>query len=132
MTNPKLRRGRYSETDGHYAITAVTRDRRPFFLDSNLAAAVIAEIHFCEVGHLLENCAWVVMPDHLHWMFRLRTDDLSRCLQAFSHVPRAQSIKSAALMGRYGSTAFTITACETKKICKHRLAISLPTLFAEA
>lgn len=29
-----------------------------------------------------DSLAWVVMPDHVHWLFELRGDNLSHCVQA--------------------------------------------------
>jgi REP element-mobilizing transposase RayT len=42
---------------------------------------VIAELVFAEQHALAVSLAWAVMPDHLHWMFVLRTPSLSRLVQ---------------------------------------------------
>ncbi|NZA28115.1 transposase [Luteimonas sp. SJ-92] len=37
----------------------------------------------CADEEALDSLAWVVMPDHLHWLLQLRRSSLSRCMQAF-------------------------------------------------
>ena len=71
-----LRRGRVSLPGYVYLITATTRDRRRVFADFRLAA--VAARSFGDNGLLGDNSllAWVLMPDHAHWLLRLgvRTD----------------------------------------------------------
>jgi REP element-mobilizing transposase RayT len=70
MASPRLLIGRRSEPGHWYVITTVTRDRSPLFLQSDLANAVIDEIRSVP-GESAETHAWVVMPDHLHWLMQL-------------------------------------------------------------
>jgi REP element-mobilizing transposase RayT len=66
-----LRRGRYSEPGRIYLITAVTRDRTPVFRDFAAARALVATLrHARALGHA-DTLAYVVMPDHLHWLMTL-------------------------------------------------------------
>lgn len=83
MTNPKLLRGRTSDIGACYAITTVCRARQPVFAQAELANKVVAGIQECVRGGAVESIAWVVMPDHMHWLLQLRDPSLSRCLQAF-------------------------------------------------
>ena len=82
MTNPKLRRGRHSEVGAYYAVTAVCRRRQPFFIDPALAASVASQIQRIAQSGQVASLAWVIMPDHLHWLFRLRSGTLDRHIQA--------------------------------------------------
>ncbi|HEU0187502.1 MAG TPA: transposase [Gallionellaceae bacterium] len=67
-----LRKGRYSAPGHAYLITTVTRARRPLFVEMRPARLVINAIRYhAEQGHV-EPLAYVLMPDHLHWMFVLR------------------------------------------------------------
>lgn len=81
MTNPKLLRGRIPEAGGCYAITTVVHGRRPLLADPALAGIVAAEIFGGTHHEALESLAWVVMPDHVHWLFQLHSGHLSRCIQ---------------------------------------------------
>lgn len=83
MSSPKLARGRHSLPNACYAITAIAWQRRPLFADAQVAQAVIAELrHSQRRGDVLTH-AWTLMPDHLHWLFELRTPSLSGCVQRF-------------------------------------------------
>lgn len=99
MTNARLRRGRHSELGAWYAITTVSHGRLPLFTQPALSAAVIAEIGQAADAGWLQSYAWVLMPDHVHWLFVLRRGDLSGCVQAFKS--RAAHAVNR-LQGRHG------------------------------
>ena len=66
-----LRKGRFSGQYQIYHITTRTRDREPFFLDLTLGRAVVRSLkREDDAGHT-KTLAFVVMPDHLHWLFQL-------------------------------------------------------------
>ena len=69
---------------GHwYVVTTITHDRRPVFRCAQAVLAVLREIRRCEEEGWLQSTAWVLMPDHLHWMFMLTdTQELGRCMQS--------------------------------------------------
>jgi len=72
-----------SRSGATYAVTTVTKARTPLFADAALARTVISEIARCDEDGAIVSHAWVVMPDHLHWIFELRIGSLGRCMQAF-------------------------------------------------
>ncbi|WP_017926888.1 transposase [Thioalkalivibrio sp. HL-Eb18] len=89
-----LRRGRYSEPGRIYLITAVTRDRTPVFRDFAAARALVATLrHAQALGHA-DTLAYVVMPDHLHWLMTLG-DSIS-----LSPVVRSVKAVTARRLGR--------------------------------
>ena len=61
-----LRKGRISETGRPYLVTTVTRNRYPFFQDWRTGRLVVHELR--KAGKYAETLAWVIMPDHLHWL----------------------------------------------------------------
>ena len=65
----KLRVGRVSEPNRAYVITAVTADRQPFFADWRWGRIVVQAMR--SESDRAETLAFVVMPDHLHWLLRL-------------------------------------------------------------
>jgi REP element-mobilizing transposase RayT len=71
MTYNALRKGRFSESNRAYFITAVIRDRRPVFVDLRTARLVVREMRSLDDAGFVASLAWVVMPDHLHWLFQL-------------------------------------------------------------
>lgn len=81
MGHSMLRRGRYSASGQHYLVTIVTADRCPLFADffnGRVVAQVIRELH--DSG-IVNSVAWVIMPDHLHWIFSLTERPLSVAVQ---------------------------------------------------
>lgn len=83
MASPQLLKGRQSLPGHWYVTTTVTDARRYLFVDPAHAAVAIEEINALSES-TVNSHAWVLMPDHLHWMFELRdTMTLSRVMQAF-------------------------------------------------
>ncbi|WP_322520657.1 transposase [Guyparkeria halophila] len=74
----RLRRGRVSIPGQVYSVTLVTHGRWPGLADISVARRVIGCLRDMEeMGHS-ETLAFCLMPDHLHWRFRLgHGDDLS-------------------------------------------------------
>ena len=69
-----LRKGRFNEHSRAYFMTAVVaqREKRYFnnFFCARLAAAEMRVLH--DSG-AVNSLAWVIMPDHVHWLFQLET-----------------------------------------------------------
>ena len=65
-------------------VTTVTAGRQPFFLDFTLARCVIAEMRHIHTTGKVDSLAWVLMPDHLHWLFQLGdAGTLAEVMQSF-------------------------------------------------
>jgi REP element-mobilizing transposase RayT len=71
MSYNDLRKGRFSEPGRAYFITTVTHDRIPLFKDFHLARLLITTMKQLADERYVENLSWVIMPDHLHWLFQL-------------------------------------------------------------
>ena len=72
-----LRTHRHSIRDNIYSITACTYNRQPFFLDFNIARTVIRAMRYQDQQTLTDTIAFVVMPDHIHWLFQLKQKSLT-------------------------------------------------------
>jgi len=95
-----LRRGRHSEAGRVYLITTVTRGRERVFSDFQLARSAIGELR---QGDSLGRCrtlAFVLMPDHLHWLLRIEAGALSQADRLFK-------ANSAKVVNRCRDTAGT-------------------------
>ena len=68
----KLRVGRYSEEGRIYLLTTATWQRRPFFLNLVWGRIVVQAMRFQENENRIESLAFVLMPDHLHWLVALQ------------------------------------------------------------
>ena len=71
MPYADLRKGRFSDAHRAYFITAVVAGRRPLFADVRAARLLVAEARRLHDGGKVRSLAWVVMPDHFHWLFQL-------------------------------------------------------------
>ncbi|MEW6645863.1 MAG: transposase [Pseudomonadota bacterium] len=78
-----LRRGRFSESGTAYLITTVTFQREPWFQNFYYARSVINAMRHQDRNGACETLAWVLMPDHLHWLFVLQNGDLSSLIGRF-------------------------------------------------
>jgi REP element-mobilizing transposase RayT len=73
MSYDNLNRGRCSIPHQAYCITTVTRERQPLFLDFTIARLLIRELRRLHEAGDVNSLAWVIMPDHLHWLLQLTT-----------------------------------------------------------
>ena len=71
MSYNDLRKGRYSEANRVYFVTTVTHERYQYFHDLYFARCVIQSLKNLENSGFVHSLSWVVMPDHLHWLFQL-------------------------------------------------------------
>ena len=101
-----LRRGRHSEPGRAYLVTAVCEGRARVFADWRLGRLVVQEFRLAQDLGLAESLAWVVMPDHFHWLCVLRKGSLARLMQRVKSrsaiaVNRATQSKSALWQAGY-------------------------------
>ncbi len=66
-----LRKGRISITWQSYLITTVTQNRQPVFSDFHNARHLIRILRAEQTLGRATTLAFVVMPDHLHWLLQL-------------------------------------------------------------
>jgi REP element-mobilizing transposase RayT len=78
-----LRLGRFSEPGRDYLLTTVTDRRRPVFANFALARLAIQSLRECDLAGESVTLAFVLMPDHLHWLFTLQNADLSAVARRF-------------------------------------------------
>ena len=71
MSYDALRRGRYSSPGQVYMLTTVTEGRQALFVNFRMARSVVAELRHAHETGSVNSLAWVLMPDHLHWLFQL-------------------------------------------------------------
>jgi putative transposase len=78
-----LRKGRVSEVGRAYLLTTVVESRQPVFADWRVGRRVVAEMKATQTEGRVESLAWVLMPDHLHWLLILRQGDLATLMRRF-------------------------------------------------
>ncbi|MDO6562847.1 transposase [Amphritea sp. 1_MG-2023] len=79
-----LRKGRYSELGRIYLVTFVTFERKPIFNDYALGRQVVDVLH--KEAEFTDTLAFVVMPDHVHWLLQLESKSLSATLKTVKSI----------------------------------------------
>ncbi|WP_249676797.1 REP-associated tyrosine transposase [Pseudomonas abieticivorans] len=86
-TAKNLRQGRFSEHGRIHLVTTVIQHREAIFRDWQTARGLIEALKLEHDDGIAESNAWVIMPDHLHWLVQLRAGtlgDLLRRIKAHS------------------------------------------------
>ncbi|MCE0557345.1 transposase [Motilimonas sp. E26] len=81
-----LRFGRVSQANQAYSLTSTTFQRRPIFHSFSSARLLINSMAKADHERLCSTLAFVVMPDHFHWVIQLA--DLSTLSQLVGRVKR--------------------------------------------
>ena len=87
--NRDLRIGRFSQKNQIYLVTFRCNSGQQLFSDLRLGAIVADEIDRSDQAGSSKTFAYVVMPDHLHWLFQLSGD------HSLSHIVRRIKGRSA-------------------------------------
>ena len=102
MTKPhgrRLRHARCSVPGRLYMLTTVTHQRRPLFHNLRHARLVIHNLRHAEQQHYCCSLAWVVMPDHVHWLIELKDTTVGTLMQRFkcqsSNALRKDGVKAS-------------------------------------
>jgi len=96
----KLRQGRFSESGRIYHLRTCTYERRLFFSDFFLGRVVVNGFRFLHERGDVSSLAFVVMPEHLHWLIELKG---KRSLDAVMQSLKGYTARGInALIGRPG------------------------------
>ncbi|KJH79139.1 REP-associated tyrosine transposase [Stutzerimonas stutzeri] len=77
----RLRAGRDSQRGQLYLLTTTTSDRHQVFSDVALGTLVVAEFKAAHMDGWVNSLAWVVMPDHFHWLIELGDSSLEQLMR---------------------------------------------------
>lgn len=79
-----LRKGRISVGGHIYLLTTVTSKRSPIFSDYALGRCVVRALNHASITSRAVSLAFVVMPDHMHWLIQLSNNGtLSALMRSF-------------------------------------------------
>lgn len=106
FTSERLRLGRYSEPGQLYLLTCQVDQRAPIFTDLWLARLVIQQFRQVEDDGLASSLAWVVMPDHIHWLLALETGTLATLMQRFKSRSARVVNRARGCSGRLWQTGY--------------------------
>ncbi|MEI8654050.1 transposase [Pseudoalteromonas sp. Hal273] len=68
-----LRKGRVSLTNRFYSITLVAHKRENIFISMDINRLIITEMKKIETQEAAKTIAFVIMPNHIHWLIQLGT-----------------------------------------------------------
>ena len=84
MPYKELLKGRTSIPGQMYLVTTVTQGRQQLFSNLQLGRLIVREIREFETKQIAQTLAFVVMPDHLHWLMRINNHQtLSNLVRLF-------------------------------------------------
>lgn len=107
MSYNHLRKGRVSIAGQVYLVTAVTHSRRRVFDDFTSARLLVGELRRLEEEGAALTLAFVVMPDHLHWLMTLTGSlTLADCVQRLKGRSARQIKSHARLRGKVWQAAY--------------------------
>ena len=101
MNSARLLLGRHSSIGLSYLLTTVVQGRAPLFACD--AAAVLATREFQRLDQegFTRSMAYVVMPDHIHWLVELRAGTLETVMKRFKSRTAQQVNRSLGRVGRF-------------------------------
>ena len=105
--NQSLRRGRVSLPHHAYLVTTATSLRKPIFLDFQAGCAATRCFEDRAILGDATMLAWVLMPDHVHWLVQLGTrDSLSKVVNRLKSSSARQANLSLGAKGPLWQKAF--------------------------
>ncbi|MFL9582801.1 REP-associated tyrosine transposase [Stenotrophomonas sp. AB1(2024)] len=83
MSSNRLRIGRHSIAGQIYVMTTRCTGQARWFERPEAAEIVVDQFRKMDRSRCTLTLAWVVMPDHIHWMFELRSHSLAYVARRF-------------------------------------------------
>ncbi|WP_067213429.1 REP-associated tyrosine transposase [Marinomonas aquimarina] len=77
----QLRKGRMSNSSTVYHLTFATDKRIPYFENFYRSRAMIKALKHCDDKGWSKTVAFVVMPDHIHWLVQPAFKDISELVR---------------------------------------------------
>jgi len=96
----RLRQGRYSGSNQIYLITTVTHLRKPLFNDFTIGRIVVSTMKHLHNSGRVSSLAFIIMPDHIHWLIQLKNEGLDKIMHAFKGVSAKQINQSLGIQGK--------------------------------
>ena len=106
FASERLRVGRYSESGQLYLLTCQVEKRAVVFDDLWLARLVVRQFRLIEEEGLATSLAWVVMPDHIHWLIELQRGSLGGLMQRFKSRSALAVHRARQTSGRFWQPGF--------------------------
>jgi REP element-mobilizing transposase RayT len=105
-----LRTGRFSEPGRIYLVTSRLAQHRTDFADWRTGRLLVDELRAVEESGMADSLAWVVMPDHFHWLVARGTGSLCQTVQRVKSKTAIAVNKRAGLQGSLWQSGYHDTA----------------------
>ncbi|WP_024695527.1 transposase [Pseudomonas syringae] len=115
----RLRIGRASDVGQIYLVTAKTFQRAPAFSDWRLGRLLVSELRDVQERQLADSLAWVVMPDHFHWLLELKGHSLSGVVQRVKSRSAIAVNKASGCSGTFWQSGFHDIAVREERNLVH-------------
>ena len=106
MQNIRLLIGRTSSVGLCYILTTVVDGRAPLLADDAAAALAVREFNRLDQEGFTRSIAYVVMPDHIHWLVELRAGTLENVMKRFKSRTALQVNRSLGRIGRFWQACY--------------------------
>ncbi|HDS1137647.1 TPA: transposase [Stenotrophomonas maltophilia] len=106
MNGARLSLGRHSRIGQTYLLTTVTQGRRRYFEDAAAAHLVLDVIRCLDAEGLTHSLAYVVMPDHIHWLVELRAFSLDYIMQRLKSRSALRINRRLGRSGRFWQSSY--------------------------
>ncbi len=101
MNSPRLLLGRHSSIGLSYILTTVVHGRAPLLASDAAAELAVREFQRLDQEGFTRSIAYVVMPDHIHWLVELRAGTLETVMKRFKSRTAQQVNRSLGRIGRF-------------------------------
>lgn len=115
----RLRAGRYSEPGQIYLVTSRLDPTRNDFTNWRTGRLLVREMKAAQNQGLIHMLAWVVMPDHFHWLLQLLEGSLPAAVQRIKSKAAISVNRATGKQGRLWQGGFHETAVRYEKDLVH-------------
>ena len=99
-----LRKGRFSEVGRIYLVTFATHNRQPILQHWSVVREIVKVMR--AESSVTETLAYVVMPDHVHWLIQLDHKSLSETVQTLKSITSRRIKRITGLAGPVWQAGF--------------------------
>lgn len=125
MNRARLRLGRRSIIGQSYLLTTITQGRRRWFEQHAAAVMVMQAFARMDEDGTTHSLAYVVMPDHIHWLMELRSHSLDYVMQRFKSRSALQINRTLGRVGRLWQSCYHDHAIRSdESLLRHAMYIA--------
>ncbi len=106
MNSARLLLGRHSTIGQSYILTTNVHGRAALFANDAVADTAMQEFRRLDLEGLTHSIAYVVMPDHIHWLMQLRAASLDVVMKRFKSRTAVHANRVLGRVGRFWQSCY--------------------------